>query len=242
MRQRGAPQGAPLPSRPMKTTYRLRDGLSYCEVDGHLIFLDLTNDLYFELPKSLRPTFTACLKSSGNVIDASEMLKRNILVATSSTSFPEPKPSVNQPRQSVVEQTSCSHRMNIATLGEVFAIVLLAQLRLKTRRLSVIVESIEKHRQNTTISPPSADPSCMQRLLQAVGDFMSFRPYVPIENRCLLDALSLVTFLSRRRLFSHLVFGVTYNPFSAHCWVQVGDIVLNDTVGNATSYTPIRIV
>jgi hypothetical protein len=49
-------------------------------------------------------------------------------------------------------------------------------------------------------------------------------------------------FLARRGLYANLVFAVTTDPFAAHCWAQVDDLVLNDSVGNAQSYTPIRIV
>jgi len=52
----------------------------------------------------------------------------------------------------------------------------------------------------------------------------------------------LVRFLARRRLSASIVFAVTTNPFNAHCWVQSGDLVLNDTVGNAILHTPIRVV
>ena len=43
-------------------------------------------------------------------------------------------------------------------------------------------------------------------------------------------------------MHANLVFGVTGDPFSAHCWVQVDELVLNDTLGNANAYTPIRTV
>ena len=36
--------------------------------------------------------------------------------------------------------------------------------------------------------------------------------------------------------------GVTSEPFAAHCWVQAGDIVLNETLSDANAHTPIRMV
>ena len=59
---------------------------------------------------------------------------------------------------------------------------------------------------------------------------------------CLLDSIALVRFLARRGLYAQLVFGVTDDPFSAHCWVQAGDLVLNDTVGDVSAHTPIRVI
>lgn len=52
----------------------------------------------------------------------------------------------------------------------------------------------------------------------------------------------MIIFLARRRLHASIVFGVTGDPFGAHCWVQTSDLVLSDTLGNATGHTPIRVV
>ena len=76
-------------------------------------------------------------------------------------------------------------------------------------------------------------------MLKAAETFRRARLYVPIETCCLLDSLSLIDFLSRRRLPARLVFGVTSDPFAAHCWVQAGEWVLNDLVGNVIAHTPI---
>ncbi|WP_434213483.1 lasso peptide biosynthesis B2 protein [[Pseudomonas] boreopolis] len=57
-----------------------------------------------------------------------------------------------------------------------------------------------------------------------------------------MDSLSLLRFLSRRELPANIVFGVTLAPFAAHCWVQAGDIVLNETLSDANAHTPIRMI
>jgi hypothetical protein len=38
------------------------------------------------------------------------------------------------------------------------------------------------------------------------------------------------------------VFGVNADPFEAHCWVQAGNVVLNDTVAWVSGFTPIMVV
>jgi hypothetical protein len=35
------------------------------------------------------------------------------------------------------------------------------------------------------------------------------------------------------------VIGVKLNPFAAHCWLQVGDVVLNDLPERVAAFTPI---
>ena len=38
------------------------------------------------------------------------------------------------------------------------------------------------------------------------------------------------------------VFGVRTWPFSAHCWLQIGDAVLDDDPERVSRYTPIMVL
>jgi hypothetical protein len=49
----------------------------------------------------------------------------------------------------------------------------------------------------------------------------------------------MLDFLDRRGARASIVFGVTGTPFKAHCWVQLGDQLLNDSLDNVTPFTPI---
>lgn len=62
---------------------------------------------------------------------------------------------------------------------------------------------------------------------------------LPRLARCLPRSLALLDFLARRGCPAQLVFGVRTHPFEAHCWVQAGNIVLNDTLSRVRWYTPI---
>jgi hypothetical protein len=62
------------------------------------------------------------------------------------------------------------------------------------------------------------------------------------RDRCLHDSLALLEFLARYDIFPDWAFGVRARPFVAHCWVQHGDIVFNDTVEHVAGYTPIMVV
>jgi hypothetical protein len=66
----------------------------------------------------------------------------------------------------------------------------------------------------------------------------AFSPY----NACLRNSLTLLEFLAAYRLHPSWVFGVALAPFAAHCWLQAGPVVLNDSVGHVGCYTPIMVV
>jgi hypothetical protein len=108
-----------------------------------------------------------------------------------------------------------------------------AQLRLWP--LKRILSRVEKRK-------PGNDESSQQdrdtvRNLAAV--FHGLRPYYVREYICRFDSLALIEFLALYRQFPDWIFGVTGNPFTAHCWVQDGNCVLNDTVDFVRRFTPI---
>jgi hypothetical protein len=59
---------------------------------------------------------------------------------------------------------------------------------------------------------------------------------------CLFDSLALIHFLAQYGLYPDWVFGVSADPFEAHCWVQAGQVVLNDTVERVSAFTPILTI
>ncbi|MCD9026766.1 lasso peptide biosynthesis B2 protein [Luteimonas sp. BDR2-5] len=224
--------------------YRLHDDLSYCEIDGHLVFLDVLNDRYFRLPPALERTFVAHRDGEGATdSDVAALVDRDILVDAQGTAGGHVAPPIERPVCSAVEQTSTAPPVPLPMLAavDVFRIVLATQLQLKRRGLKRTLDTLSSYRETSTLQTPAGAPAD-QQFLEAAAQFRRVRPYVPIETRCLLDSLSLTRFLAKRRLHATLVFGVTAEPFSAHCWVQAGRAVLNDTLGNVCAHTPIRAI
>jgi hypothetical protein len=68
------------------------------------------------------------------------------------------------------------------------------------------------------------------------------RPLYPRDYLCLFDSLALIEFLAQHGLYPTWVFGVTSDPFMAHCWVQEGDTLLNDTVAHVGQFVPLMTV
>jgi hypothetical protein len=82
-----------------------------------------------------------------------------------------------------------------------------------------------------------------QAAQRAIATFAALRPYFfTAKDACLFEALALGRFLAPFGLYPHWVFGVQARPFAAHCWLQHGSIVLNDTVEHVSRYSPIMVV
>jgi hypothetical protein len=72
--------------------------------------------------------------------------------------------------------------------------------------------------------------------------FLQARRLLPFAPNCLRDSLALMEFMAKAGSQATLVFGVKLDPFAAHCWVQSGDMLLNDILDRVERFTPVRIV
>lgn len=227
-------------------SYQLREDLSYCDVDGHMIFLDLAQDRYFRLAGSLEEAMRSFLANE----DIASTLLENLASVRILVDAPDLRAraamgSIQHPSRSAIEQAAAigNHQINAAVVLEVMVITWWTYRQLKTSTLKTILDNASAYRDRRTKPHETTTATGLEdSLLNANRQFARVRRYVPIEPTCLLDSLSLLQFLSRRGLSTNIVIGVTPEPFAAHCWVQANDIVLNETLTNANAYTPIRTI
>lgn len=222
--------------------YRLRDDLSCCRVDGSLIFLDARQDRYFRLSSRMEYALVAYIDGGSDPeVDVGELIDLDLLSThPRATELDSPCP-LESPARSVSEQCAYNQQPGISLAAEVIAAVGSMRLQLARRGLVNTLDSVAAYRRAKTPRIPRKNGSDEGRLYEIASLFLRARVYAPIGPRCLLDSLAMSRFLSRRRLYANIVIGVTGDPFAAHAWVQAGDLVLNDTVGNANAYTPILV-
>jgi Transglutaminase-like superfamily len=224
------------------THYAVRDDLSFCRVGEQFVFLDINNDRYFRLPQPLEQALVSHLEGNGTSdLDISGLIERNILVDQPGSTVVGRR-SIKPALRSAMEAPPAKQKIRAFELLEVLAIVLHTRLELKLFALKHVLDGLgaDRHIQPVQTTPPTA--LLAHRLSDAAAVYRRARLYVPVDMCCLLDSIAMAKFLRRRQLHVHVVFGVALDPFSAHCWVQADDLVLNDTVGNVDSHTPIRVV
>lgn len=226
--------------------YRLRENLSCCYVDGHMFFLDIAQDRYFKLTgalekamrrlqaqESVAPIFLEHLKASGILAEASA-LEANALIT-----------NIQRPSRSAIEQpfTIENRQISVVLTLEVMAIIFSIHHQMKKCTFKTILDRASAYRDRKSNARGFATFAALEHnLFLASRQYASARRYVPVEPVCLLDSLSLLRFLSRRGLPARIVFGVKPEPFTAHCWVQAGNTVLNETLSDTYAYTAIRMV
>lgn len=222
--------------------YSLRPNLSYCLIDGHAIFLDLDGDRYFQLGNHLESIFLAHMDTGvADEAGIDALIERRVLVRGS---VPDRcSHAVTRPVRSSLETPANGARVGVATILRVFTIVRRTSRHLRTQPIKVVLDDLLRYRGRVSVDGAAAAPP-EARIRALANVFGRSRLYVPFDTStsCLLDSIALTKYLADHGVWAQIVFGVTSNPFSAHCWVQWGDLVLNDTVGNAASYTPIRVI
>jgi hypothetical protein len=81
-----------------------------------------------------------------------------------------------------------------------------------------------------------------QGLARRVADFEALLPWAPLQGECLFRSFMLLNFLRADGYDATWVFGVRTWPFQAHCWLQAGEVVLDDVLDRVKPFTPILAV
>ena len=82
----------------------------------------------------------------------------------------------------------------------------------------------------------------VQPAARALDAFNAMLPWMPCEEDCLQRAYMLRHHLHANGLSATWIFGVRTWPFLAHCWVQIDDVVVGDSVERVGGFTPILAV
>ena len=112
---------------------------------------------------------------------------------------------------------------------------LAATAAFKRQNLAALVETARRRRS-------FARRQDLAEAVREAGAFEAVRPWVPFEGDCLQRSWMLHDRLCNRGVDAAWVFGVRTWPFFAHCWVQVRDVVVGDTLNRVGGFTPIMAV
>jgi len=90
--------------------------------------------------------------------------------------------------------------------------------------------------------PALTQTPTMLDLQACVSAYRSGLPLTPRQGVCLHRSFMLLHYLKEQAIAADWVFGVRTWPFAAHCWLQIGDVVIGDDLHRVSRYTPILTV
>lgn len=214
-------------------TYWLPGDVHAVAIEDDVVFLDTGRDAYFCLPGPTGLELAPDRRSLHAADGAVALELRNAgLIAVEAPARPSAASTLRSPTQTLVplqtEPPAWTH-VPSATVAVVDVL-----RRYRGKPLAQILDTVEVKR--------SRDPQATEPLRNIVADFHRWIPYAPLSGKCLLRSFVLMRLLRRQGHDALWVFGVRTWPFYAHCWLQCGDVVLDDDVERVAAFTPIMAV
>jgi hypothetical protein len=217
-------------------SYRLSPGVHHCMVEDRSIFLDLARDRYFALPANLEAAFGQAFQdpcaSTIPPDDVERLIRAGVLEAVDDGQMPVPHAPPAAPASDRISVASAS-KASLTLVVQVVLVQLMASLVVLIFPLRVIARHLERLNSGES----RIDSDRMTDGLAAA--FRVASVLIKVEGNCLPRTLAFVWLARLRRCDVHLVIGVRINPFSAHCWAQGGDVVLNDRLDRIILFKPI---
>ena len=230
--------------------YFLHPKTFLCSAPRHWVLLDVRADRYLCLNLEdvalLRPWLNG--QNEDDATDArpdvmpaqaaalmQQLLDRELLIPRAASARPVTPTRWALPTQTLQLSTTSGLLASIVHAPTFVYSSIFADHALRRRSLEVISGRVSRHRAQQSRNRPFP----WETTSRVIATFNTLRLFYPRSYLCLFDCLALLQFLSFHSIFPTWVFGVVADPFSAHCWLQQGDVVLNDTVETVAKFTPI---
>lgn len=200
-------------------------------IDTDVVFLDIAADAYLCLVNA-----AACLQlqAGGAVIISPPEAAGDLLAAGLLSSTPLSRPA---PLARPIQRGLPPSRAALSPRAMQAALAANARASSAVRRLAFKdIIALAGDLKDEALNTPS------DALIEESSRFARIAPWLPREGLCLMRSLQQRLYLAGRGLSAAWVFGVRTWPFEAHCWLQAGDVVLDDTPEHAGAYTPILVV
>jgi len=218
--------------------YALRHGVSFCFVADRALFLDVSRDRYFCLGHKASQAFHEVVDGIIPGPETCEQLVGLGLFEASDTESPiTPCAAPIPPVRSLAEG---AHRTSIAACCETGRAMLAlgaASLRLRYRGLERALGDIRVRKSRL------AGHRNRERVVEAITHgYRGTRAMLSDQDRCLVRSLAISRRLLAAGVAPDLVLAVKLQPFQAHCWVQLGPVLVNERREVVRDYTAILIV
>lgn len=204
------------------------EGVFFARVHEDLVVLGVDADEYACLPDAgdwLRPD--ACVLIAPGPEQAEQLIEAGL----ASPSRPE---NLNRRPVAPRDRIHAAGRAARLDMARTLAVLATATLAFRGKTFRQLIQSSQGR--------PMSEPLDEARLERCLAAYEAVLPWVPGEGECLQRSFQLKRLLTRQGFACDWVFGVRTWPFGAHCWIQVGDRVVGDTLGRVRAYTGIMVV
>jgi len=214
----------------------LSDRAAVASLGDDLVLLDARRNAYFCLPGAAS---LVRIEPSGVRIDdadlAAELSAVGLLSDAGGT-----RPMIPVPRPARDLGLKVAERPRATDVALILAAWATMFIDYHPRSFDHVLRSAQAGRSGRLSADASCAPGCDLACL--VATFERLLPWLPFQGVCFYRAFLLLRVLRWRGFDARWVFGVRTWPFMAHCWLQVGDVVLDDTADRLEAFKPILVV
>lgn len=227
-----------------------------CASSGHVVFLDLNSGRYLNLqqraanalsrhvvgwPVAESSTNDDGLNSEQTRKLLDQLTRRGLLTTDVGAYEDKPQVVVAPPTATMLDTIYMQQPVIRARhVSSFLTCAYKARVYLHWRGIKRVVA--RARRQVARISAASGHYD-MERTRSLTAIFHRLQPLaLDAQDGCLLQSFAQREFLLAHGIVAQWVFGVRAVPFSAHCWLQLGNVVLNDVPQRAGYLSPILVV
>jgi len=239
----------------------LKTNISFCDVEGQLVFLDIEADRYFGLSPAAEQSFRGLLAAPASPAPASHapaapepalpdpaspdsassvmaLIGHAQMLEMDAPAAPMPCPARASGRESLLDRLEASgHRSSAAATIAASLHISSIRAQLRLRSLSSIFARLRRSKsavRNWRHAPDEA--------LAIIAAFVASARVLRSHDQCLPRSLALAHAFIRTGLRADLFLAVRLRPFAAHCWVEHDGVIANDRAAHVDSYQPILIL
>ncbi|OJU10327.1 MAG: hypothetical protein BGN86_15535 [Caulobacterales bacterium 68-7] len=198
-------------------------------VGDDLVVLDARTNAYFCLPRA-----GAAVRWNGrDVAFVDKGLEDAFLGAGFLTSLKECDAAKTAPPAAGDLGVAVASRVRAGDVALILAAWLTMFASYHGRPFGAVLQAARRQRRPASSRPPAPET------VRLIAAFERVLPWLPFQGVCFYRAFLLRRILHWRGVSAAWVFGVQTWPFQAHCWLQIGDLALDDTADRLAAYTPI---
>ena len=205
--------------------------LSFGLVDGRPIFMDDQTDAYFQLDSGEEARFLEEIgnwgpPSPGQVLCAPVFGLEDALLVRADPPAPQ---------GSLLDEIPTLGRPPLRDVLRAGRLTLGARLEIARRPISRVLSGLTAQRLGGETG------AARTGLADEALKFLAARRLIPLSPNCLSDSLALLRWLGPAPGL-RLIFGVKLDPFAAHCWVQMHELLVNERPDVIEAFRPVRVI
>lgn len=228
-----------------------------CLTNDTLVFLDLHNDKYMCLESKHTEPLSALLglpvpstnelDSSGASFDSNsgcngevanvvrDLTDRGLITRDSDNGKrAELIPQESDLKELLGYEIGKGPKIHVSHALNFFRALIITKFMLRWASMERIIVRIRGRKRN------SSSELNDEKINELVEIYKILKPlFVTVKDNCLFNSFFLIEFLACHRIYPAWYFGVKLNEFSAHCWVQGGNYIYDDTIVHTYTHRPI---